>query len=82
MKKLIWGCLLLIVSGCSRPNIIETPLSRSQIYYGQPVASLYDNFGAPKKAVQYAYGVVEYTFITEIISTFTTWINLRLTSTS
>ena len=68
MKKLIWGCLLLIVGGCSRPNIVETPLSRSQIYYGQSVASLYDNFGAPKKAAQYAYGVIEYTFITENIA--------------
>ena len=68
MKKLIWSCLLLIVGGCSRPNIIETPLSRSQIYYGQSVANLYDNFGAPKKAAQYAYGVIEYTFITENIA--------------
>ena len=58
----------ILLSACSRPDIIETPISRSQIYYGQSVADLYDNFGAPKKAVQYAYGVVEYTFITENIA--------------
>ena len=68
MKKIILGCTLLIIGACSRPNIIETPLSRSQIYYGQSVANLYDNFGAPKKAKQYAYGVIEYTFITENIA--------------
>ncbi len=68
MKKvmIIFGGILL--SACARPNLIETPLSRSQIYYGQSVADLYDNFGAPKRAAQYAYGVIEYTFITENIA--------------
>ena len=60
--------VVLLLEGCSRPNIIEVPVSRSQIYYGQSVADLYDNFGAPKKAVRYAYDVVEYTFVTENIS--------------
>ena len=64
-KGLLAG--LFILTACSRPDIIEIPVSRSQIYYGQSVENLYDNFGAPKKAVQYAYGVVEYTFVTENI---------------
>ena len=68
MKKIISLGLLLILGACARPDIIEIPVSRSQIYYGQSVADLYDNFGAPKKATQYAYGVIEYTFITENIS--------------
>ena len=68
MKKIIPLILGFLITACARPNIIETPLSRSQIYYGQSVADLYDTFGGPKKAVQYAYGVVEYTFITENIA--------------
>ena len=67
MKKLLFLGFLSLTA-CARPNIIETPLSRSQIYYGQSVADLYDNFGAPKRAAQYAYGVIEYTFITENIA--------------
>ena len=68
MKKAIFIGLTFILGACSRPSIIEIPVSRSQIYYGQSVADLYDNFGAPKKAIQYAYGVIEYTFTTENIS--------------
>ena len=60
--------ILLFLMWCSRPNIIEIPVSRSQIYYGQSVAELYDNFGAPKGATRYAYDVVKYAFITENIS--------------
>ena len=69
MIKKIFLCFFLFeLTACARPNIVETPLSRNQVYYGQSVADLYDNFGAPKKAVQYPYGVVEYTFIDENIS--------------
>ena len=68
MKKAVFIGLAFILGACSRPSIIEIPVSRSQIYYGQSVADLYDNFGAPKKATQYAYGVIEYTFTTENIS--------------
>ena len=68
MNRYIFIGLLLCLTACARPDIIEIPVSRSQIYYGQSVENLYDNFGAPQKAVQYAYGVVEYTFITENIA--------------
>ena len=68
MKKALFCFFVLALTACSRPNIKETPISRNQIYYGQSVADLYDNFGAPKKAVRYAYDVVEYTFITESIA--------------
>ena len=68
MKKIVPVVVSLGLVACARPNIIEIPSSRSQIYYGQSVANLYDNFGAPTKAVQYAYGVIQYTFITENIS--------------
>ena len=67
-KKVFLLACGFLLTACARPNIIETPLSRSQIYYGQSVADLYDNFGSPKRAVQYAYGVIEYTFVTENIS--------------
>ena len=67
MKKSVLLALLFLTA-CSRPNIIEIPVARSQVYYGQSVADLYDNFGAPKKATRYAYDVVMYTFITENIS--------------
>ena len=65
MKKLYVFLIFVLLSACSRPNMIETPVSRSQIYYGQTVADLYDNFGAPKRAIQYAYGVVEYTYVND-----------------
>ena len=68
IKKITIALLCFAATACSRPNVIETPLSRSQIYYGQSVADLYDNFGAPQRAAQYAYGVIEYTFITENIA--------------
>lgn len=68
MKSLTFVALGILLTACARPDIIETPLARNQIYYGQTVGDLYDNFGAPKKAAQYAYGVVEYTFGTENIS--------------
>ena len=68
LNKYIFIGLLLYLTACARPDIIEIPVSRSQIYYGQSVENLYDNFGAPKKAIQYAYGVVEYTFIVENIA--------------
>ena len=68
MKKKISILFCLALTACARPNIIEIPSSRSQIYYGQSVENLYDNFGAPKRAVQYAYGVIEYTFVTENIA--------------
>ena len=66
-KNLLLGGLFFLTA-CARPDIIEIPVSRSQIYYGQSVENLYDNFGAPQKAVQYAYGVVEYTFAIENIA--------------
>ena len=68
IKKTVFLGIILAVTACSRPNIIETPISRSQIYYGQSVADLYDNFGAPKKAKKHPYGVIEYTFTTENIA--------------
>ena len=43
-------------------------VSRNQIYYGQSIADLQDNLGNPRKAVRYAYNVIEYTFVTENIS--------------
>ena len=68
MKMGVCTAIILTLTACARPNIIEIPLSRSQIYYGQSVADLYDNFGAPKKATQHPYGVLEYKFTTENIS--------------
>ena len=51
---------MFFLTACSRPNIIEIPIPRSQIYYGQSVASLQDNFGSPKRAARFAYDVIEY----------------------
>ena len=66
--KLFLLTLCLGIGACSRPNIIEVPVSRNQIFYGQSIADLQDNFGAPKKAARYAYDVIEYTFVHENIS--------------
>ncbi|MBO7483745.1 MAG: hypothetical protein J6T55_01310 [Alphaproteobacteria bacterium] len=57
--------LCLTIGACSRPHIVEVPVSRNQIYYGQSIADLQDNFGAPKRAARYAYDVIEYKFIHE-----------------
>ena len=68
MKKSVLLGLGILLTACARPSIIEIPVSRSQIYYGQSVASLYDNFGAPQKAARYAYDVIEYTFMMENVA--------------
>jgi outer membrane protein assembly factor BamE (lipoprotein component of BamABCDE complex) len=61
MKKyLIFA--LLILSGCSKSFPIQPEISRSQIFYGQTVAELQDNFGVPSKAERFAYDVIVYTF--------------------
>ena len=68
MKKNMLLVGILFLGACSRPSIIEIPVSRSQVYYGQSIENLYDNFGAPKKAIRYAYDVIEYTFPTDNIT--------------
>ena len=61
MKKL-FICLCLILGGCYLQGTVRNEISRSQIYYGQTLADLYENFGAPQRAERLAYGVSIYTF--------------------
>ena len=67
MKNTFLFLALILLNACSVPNIVEVPISRSQIYYGQTMEELYDNFGAPKKAARYSNDVLEYTFSTSSI---------------
>ncbi len=61
MKKGIL-CALLLLTGCIKTYTIKPEVSRSQIFYGQTVAELQDNFGVPSKAERFAYDVIVYTF--------------------
>lgn len=62
MKKLVMLCSLILLVACSSGYPIQNEISRSQIYYGQTLADLYENFGAPQKAQRFAYGVSMYIF--------------------
>ena len=61
MKKWVI-CGLLMLTGCAKSFLVQPEISRSQIFYGQPVAELQDNFGIPTKAERFAYDVIVYTF--------------------
>ena len=51
MKKVIALALLpLLLSACGSDEYVHSTEPRSNVYYGQPVADLYENFGAPTKA--------------------------------
>lgn len=62
MKKLIFLFLLTFLSACRGINYVQSDISRNQIYYGQSVTDLFDNFGTPVKAEQYNYNVIAYIF--------------------
>ena len=61
MKKFCLLFLLLLTSCLSNPPI-QNEISRSQIYYGQTLADLYENFGPPQQGEKFAYGVSMYVF--------------------
>ncbi len=52
----------LFIGACTTDYPIQNEISRSQIYYGQSLADLYENFGAPKKGERFSYGVSMYIF--------------------
>lgn len=53
MKKLfVIGLFSLLTAGCGTGDYAHTQEPRSMVYYGQPVADLYENFGAPTKGVR------------------------------
>lgn len=53
MKKVIALALLpFVLSACGSNEYIHSTEPRSNVYYGQPVADLYENFGAPTKATR------------------------------
>lgn len=62
MKKFLTLFLFFSLMACNTSYPIQNEISRSQIYYGQSLADLYENFGAPQKAQRFAYGVVMYIF--------------------
>lgn len=61
MKKLYFLSLLFLTSCLSNPPI-QNEVSRSQIYYGQTLADLYENFGSPQQMERFSYGVSMYIF--------------------
>ncbi len=53
MKKWIAaGILPLLLAGCGSSDYVHSKEPRSIVYYGQPVADLYENFGTPTKATR------------------------------
>ncbi len=51
MKKWIAACFLpLILTACGTGEYVHSQEPRSTVYYGQPIADLYENFGTPTKA--------------------------------
>lgn len=48
MKKFCFLAILFLLSACIPTPPIQNEISRSQIYYGQTLADLYENFGAPQ----------------------------------
>lgn len=53
MKKIIAFCFVTcFLSACSIGEFTHSTEPRSNVYYGQPVADLYENFGTPTKATQ------------------------------
>lgn len=53
MKKIntVLLCSLLLCA-CSEHEYVHSSEPRSQVYYGQPVADVYENFGTPTKGVR------------------------------
>ena len=53
MKKLFSvGLISLLTVGCGGGDYVHSQEPRSMVYYGQPVADLYENFGAPTKGIR------------------------------
>ncbi len=51
MKKILSVCFLpLLLTACASGDYNHSKEPRSMVYYGQPVADLYENFGTPTKA--------------------------------
>ncbi len=67
MKKLLIFCGLMMLMACQGFTYKTSDTSRNQIYYGQSVVDLFDNFGTPTKAEKYNYGVIGYIFMHEQI---------------
>lgn len=61
-KFLLLFLLLISLGACETSYPIQNEVSRSQIYYGQTLADLYENFGAPQSGKRFAYGVSMYIF--------------------
>lgn len=53
MKKIntVLLCSLLLCA-CSESEYVHSSEPRSQVYYGQPVADVYENFGAPTQGIR------------------------------
>ncbi len=55
MKKWIAACFLpFVLTACGSGEYVHSQEPRSTVYYGQPVADLYENFGTPTKATRTA----------------------------
>ncbi len=62
MKKIYILAVLFLLSACLPASPIQNEISRSQIYYGQTLADLYENFGAPQQRERLPNGVGMYVY--------------------
>lgn len=62
MKRIWIFLILFFLSACNSDLFVQPEVDRSQIYYGQTIADLYENFGRPQKAERFAHDLVVYTF--------------------
>ena len=61
MKK--WFiCILFFLTACTETQSFKPEIYRSQIYYGQTLADLQDNFGPPSRAEKQPYEVIVYIY--------------------
>lgn len=51
-KWIAAGMMPLLLAGCGSSEYVHSQEPRSTVYYGQPVADLYENFGTPTKATR------------------------------
>lgn len=67
MRLISFLCVGFFLTGCAQLNYFPSNVKRNQVYEGQTVADLYENFGAPKRVEQYNYGLMGHTFMKEEI---------------
>ena len=62
MKKIYFLSFLFFLTACIPTSPIRNEVSRSQIYFGQTLADLYENFGYPQQKQTLLNDVTMYIF--------------------